>query len=351
MTSAGVVHLPESSAAPWPGESFYRPPGWRSKLAPGEIGPRLAVVTSQLEEDWENAKLITERKRLEEHVTLLRQMWVTREWVWRMAEALVGPPELDPFWHPWSHVHRLWGGVRLLDGNDGRDGFNLSLWGRVGIVDASKPGLPTINGSTRGRTAYVNGPHGDTARYVETCARAARAKHKVAAVVALDGCGWFAGNTTAEPLAAPDAATTVGSKRRFPTPAADTAPPTPPTPSPRQRHDALTDALGGLVLSGAVSTNTIDAAAACGPASLFRPTPTALFRSAPTARAAHAGGGPRGVQEPARRADRRRVDAVVWALSRCCEALTVAFGLSRAMCVPRGLLRRVDPCSKERVLG
>ncbi len=205
MTSANVVHLPESSAAPWPGESTYRPPGWRSKLAPGEIGPRLAVVTSLLEEDWENAKLITERKRLEEHVTLLRQMWVTREWVWRMAEALVGPPELDPFWHPWSHVHRLWGGVRLLDGNEGRDGFDLSLWGRVGIVDASKPGLPTIDGSTRGRTAYVNGPHGDTARYVETCTRAARAKHKVAAVVALDGCGWFAGNTTAKPLAAPDA--------------------------------------------------------------------------------------------------------------------------------------------------
>ena len=217
MTSANVVHLPESSAAPWPGESFYRPPGWRSKLAPGEIGPRLAVVTSQLEEDWENAKLITERKRLEEHVTLLRQMWVTREWVWRMAEALVGPPELDPFWHPWSHVHRLWGGVRLLDGNDGRDGFNLSLWGRVpeddracetksdGECISDKPCMH----APRGRTAYVNGPHGDTARYVETCARAARAKHKVAAVVALDGCGWFAGNTTAEPLAAPDATGTL----------------------------------------------------------------------------------------------------------------------------------------------
>ena len=167
MTSANVVHLPESSAAPWPGESFYRPPGWRSKLAPGEIGPRLAVVTSQLEEDWENAKLITERKRLEEHVTLLRQMWVTREWVWRMAEALVGPPELDPFWHPWSHVHRLWGGVRLLDGNDGRDGFNLSLWGRVGIVDASKPGLPTIDGSTRGRTAYVTRKDGGPALFAQ----------------------------------------------------------------------------------------------------------------------------------------------------------------------------------------
>ena len=111
-------------------------------------------------------------------------------------------------------MHRLWGGVRLLDGNEGRDGFNLSLWGRV-----TEPGSSTSfalgnlavkrEATERGRTAYVNGPHGDTARYVETCARAARAKHKVAAVVALDGCGWFAGNTTAEPLAAPDAAGTL----------------------------------------------------------------------------------------------------------------------------------------------
>lgn len=190
MTSVNVVHLPESAAAPWPGESTYRPPGWRSKLAPGEIGPRLTAVVELLKSDWESAALITERKRLEEHVALLRQMWVTREWVWRMAEALVGPPELDPFWHPWSHVHRMWSGVRLLDGNEGRDGFDLSLWGCV-----RHPHDPT---SERGRTAYVNGPHGDTARYVETCARAARAKHKVAAVVALDGCGWFAGNTSTE---------------------------------------------------------------------------------------------------------------------------------------------------------
>lgn len=189
-----VTHLPESSAAPWPGESTYRPPGWRSKLAPGEIGPRLREVASLLEDDWENAKLITERKRLEEHVALLRQMWVTRPWVWRLAEALIGPPEVDPFWHPWSHVHKLWGGVRLLDGNDGRDGFDLSLWGRAEED-------PNLTNGGRGRTAYVNGPHGDTTRCVETCTRAARADHKVAAVVALDGCGWFAGNTSTEPAA------------------------------------------------------------------------------------------------------------------------------------------------------
>lgn len=200
-TPQAVTHLPESSAAPWPGEATYRPPGWRSKLAPGEISPRLADVNDLLESDWENAALITERKRLEEHVALLRQMWVTRMYVWCLAEALVGPPEVDPFWHPWSHVHKVWAGVRLLDGNDGRNGFDLSLWGRVtepGSTSSFVLGSLSVKreSSDRGRTAYVNGPHGDTARYVETCTRAARAGHKVAAVVALDGCGWFAGNTS-----------------------------------------------------------------------------------------------------------------------------------------------------------
>lgn len=191
---AGVKHLPESAAARWPGEATYRPPGWQSELAPEKIGKRLIEVNKILEADWDNGVLIAERDVLEAHLAILRQMWITRERVWRLAELLIGPPEVDPFWHPWSHIHKLWGGVRLLDGNEGRDGFDLSLWGRRAVVDTSKPGLPTVDGSTRGRTAYVNGPHGDTAKYVETCTQAARAGHKVAAVVALDGNGWFAGN-------------------------------------------------------------------------------------------------------------------------------------------------------------
>ena len=194
--AATVVHLPDSSAAPWPGEATYRPPGWTSPLAPGEVGPRLAAVLKSLDGDWDNATLLAEQKLLEAHVMILRQMWTTREKVWRLAELLVGPPEVDPFWHPWSHVHKMFAGVRLLDGNEGRNGFDLSLWGRVMLAGESlafdAEGAP----QSRGRTAYVNGPHGNTARYVDLCTQAARAGHKVAAVVALDGNGWFAGNTS-----------------------------------------------------------------------------------------------------------------------------------------------------------
>lgn len=198
-TAATVVHLPESSATPWPGEATYRPPGWTSPLAPGEVGPRLVAVLKSLDGDWDNATLLAEQKLLEAHVVILRQMWTTREKVWRLAELLVGPPEIDPFWHPWSHVHKMFAGVRLLDGNEGRNGFDLSLWGRV----EEDPNLSHPE-QGRGRTAYVNGPHGDTARYVDLCTQAARVGHKVAAVVALDGNGWFAGNTSTEPAVAPD---------------------------------------------------------------------------------------------------------------------------------------------------
>jgi len=81
-----------------------------------------------------------------------------------------------------------------------RNGFDLSLWGRVTDPGSAVPftlgGLSATRASSeRGRTAYVNGPHGDTAKYVETCTQASRAGHKVAAVVALDGNGWFAGNS------------------------------------------------------------------------------------------------------------------------------------------------------------
>ena len=179
-----VKLLPESAAADWPNVAAYRPPGWRAAWSPAEVGWRW--------DEYFAAKARGERPTIDPevlyHVKLLRQAWFTRPEVWRLAELLIGPPEVDPFWNPWSHVHRMYSGVRLLDGVDGRDGFDLSLWGRV-----TSPTCETAVG--RGRTAYVNGPHDDTAAYVALAVRAVCAGHRVAAVVALDGCNWFAGGT------------------------------------------------------------------------------------------------------------------------------------------------------------
>lgn len=194
-----VQHLPESSAAPWPTVDAYRPPGWTSPLSPPAVVTALAALKKADERDFDPVGAAERKERiadLELHVALLRQAWCTRLEVWRLAEALIGPPEVDPFWNPWSVTHQTWSGVRLLDGNDGRDGFDLSLWGRV--IMSSAPGLPSLIRTPpfgRGRTAYVNGPHGDTSRYVALSTGAAAAGHRVAAVTALDGTGWFAGGT------------------------------------------------------------------------------------------------------------------------------------------------------------
>lgn len=196
-----VVHLPLSSAAPWSGADVFRPPGWRDPRSPAQVVARLAELEAERSgSGWESATLSTakEAARLEEHVKILRQSWVTRPNVWRLAEALIGPPEVDPFWNPWSYTHRLYSGVRLLDGLQGRDGFDLRLWGTVrGAPSAWNEDRQCFEiPPSRPRTAYVNGPHGNTAKYVGLAARAAAAGHRVAAVVALDGCNWFAGATS-----------------------------------------------------------------------------------------------------------------------------------------------------------
>lgn len=187
------VFLPESSAAPWPDESDFRPPGWRGKLSPVQVILRLAEVEEERKAPggWDSDKLAKEAGRLRELVKILRQSWCTPEYVWRLAEMLLGPPEVDPFWNPWGCTHLLWSGVRLLDGVQGRDGFDLSQWGRV-------PPQSVALGQTvtdRGRTAYVNGTHDDAGKYVSLSARAHAAGHRVAAAIALDGCKWFAGAT------------------------------------------------------------------------------------------------------------------------------------------------------------
>ena len=196
---SAVVHLPESSAAPWPTVDAYRPPGWTSPLSPSAVVATLAALKKADERDFDPVGAAERKERivdLERHVALLRQAWCTRLEVWRLAEALLGPPEVDPFWNPWSVTHATWSGVRLLDGNDGRDGFDLSLWGRVSMPSVfGPPSLIRTPPFGRGRTAYVNGPHGDTSRYVALSTGAAAAGHRVAAVTGLDGCGWFAGGT------------------------------------------------------------------------------------------------------------------------------------------------------------
>ena len=184
-----ITHLPESSAQPWPGVTDYRPPGWSGRMSPMDAAARLAEIEAD-PTAWTERSVGAERKRLLRLLKVLRQSWVTRPWVWQFAELFVGPPEVDPFWNPYSWIHRLWSDVRLLDGNDGRNGFDLSLWGRK---------LITVAGAEyeRGRTGYVNGPHGDTTGYVSLCTQAADAGHNVAAVIALDGCGWFSGKCAA----------------------------------------------------------------------------------------------------------------------------------------------------------
>lgn len=196
VTARKDIDFLVSSGASWPDEADYRPAGWTSLRSPAEVGQLDALVAKSKKRDTAphglDAATLVE---VEAHAAILRQCWVTPEYVWRLAELMVGPPEVDPFWNAWAHTHRLWSGVRLLDGRDGRNGFDVSLWGRV-----EGRGWSTASGreevlSERGRTAYVNGPHGDAGAYVSACVRARDLGHRVAAVVALDGCGWFAGNT------------------------------------------------------------------------------------------------------------------------------------------------------------
>lgn len=174
--AASPPMLPLSTAAEWPDESTYRPAGWTTGLTPRDVSTLSRKIETAKKPGTAPHGIAADVVAIvEQHMAILRQCWVTRPHVWRLAEALLGPPQTDPFWNPWSHIHRMYAGVRLLDGRDGRDGFDVSLW----------------TGTT-----YVNGPHGDTAAYVRTCVEAHLAGHRVAAVVTQDGLRWFAGAAT-----------------------------------------------------------------------------------------------------------------------------------------------------------
>jgi hypothetical protein len=165
-----------SAGAPWPGAADWRPAGWRSGLAPAEIGDALADLTSSAPgryEQWRARGL--DLPIVKADAALLRDCWSTCGWVWRLAEEVIGPPAVDPFWNPWAETHEIWTGVRLLDGRDGRDGFDPRLWGRG--------------------TAYVNGPHSANGRTVAATIAHVRAGNRAAVVAPLDGCEWVQGAT------------------------------------------------------------------------------------------------------------------------------------------------------------
>jgi hypothetical protein len=168
-----------SAAAAWPGAAAWRPAGWASGLAPEVLGGALArsraadePLARHLPPEVQIGSAVADLK-------LLRDCWATYLWVWRdLACPLIGPPAVDSFWNPWSTIHEEWAGVRLLDGREGRDGFDPANWG---------------DGA-----AYVNGPHSDNTASVAAAVAHARRGQPVAVVAPLDGCEWAMGALTPE---------------------------------------------------------------------------------------------------------------------------------------------------------
>ena len=169
-----------SAGAPWPNADAWRPAGWRTGLAPAEVAdalsdlaPRRGTPDPGRVAAWaaRGVTLATAKG----DAALLRDCWASQEWMWRLAEEIIGPPAVDSFWNAWSVTHELWSGVRLLDGTDGRDGFDPALWGAG--------------------TAYVNGPHSDNSRTMACVAAHVRAGNRAAMIAPLDGCDWVQGAT------------------------------------------------------------------------------------------------------------------------------------------------------------
>lgn len=176
---AGVAPL-LSAAAPWPDADAWRPRGWRTGLTPAEVAdalfdlnPKRGAVDLDRERYWHDRGVTLPAVKAD--AALLRDCWTTPLWIWRLAEEVIGAPSVDPFWNPWSAVHGAWSGVRLLDGQHGRDGFDVALWGSG--------------------AAYVNGPHSDNSRTMATVAAHVRAGNAAAVVAPLDGCDWVQGAT------------------------------------------------------------------------------------------------------------------------------------------------------------
>ena len=169
-----------SAGAPWPNADAWRPAGWRTGLSPADVAdalydlsPARGAVDPDRAAAWA-ARGVT-LATVKADAAVLRDCWASQEWMWRLAEEVVGPPAVDSFWNPWSVTHELWSGVRLLDGVDGRDGFDPGLWGTG--------------------TAYVNGPHSDNSRTMACVAAHVRAGSRAAMIAPLDGCDWVQGAT------------------------------------------------------------------------------------------------------------------------------------------------------------
>jgi hypothetical protein len=183
MTATTTVE--SASAATW------RPPGWRDGVedpyAPDE-GHTIENVFATLDEfeqrrlkdekGYPTLRYYTSEYKLTEagqaardsqtaedvahNVALLRDTWNTPACVWRLASVLLGVEfKVDPFWNPSTQgLPHL---VRMLDGQDGRDGFAV---------------LPSSNFPAHWRgdlpkgeaPAAANGPHSDVQRWLRCCA-------------------------------------------------------------------------------------------------------------------------------------------------------------------------------------
>lgn len=163
-----------SSGAPWPGADLWRPAGWRTGLAPAEVMEALSDLSSgkaEREAPWHARGVLLPAVKAD--AALLRDCWATPLWTWEVAAEIVGPPQVDPFWNPWSAIHERWAGVRLLDGREGRDGFD-----------------PAARGAG---TSYDNWPHSDNSRGMAALSAHVRAGNRAAAVAPLDGAAWVQG--------------------------------------------------------------------------------------------------------------------------------------------------------------
>ena len=153
-----------SAGTPWPNADAWRPAGWRTGLSPADVAdalydlsPARGAVDPDRAAAWA-ARGVTATAKAD--AALPATCWASQEWMWRLAEEVIGPPAVDPFWNPWSVTHEL-----LERGPPAR---------RRGRARWLRPGLWGTG------TAYANGPHSDNSRTMACVAAHVRAGNRAA---------------------------------------------------------------------------------------------------------------------------------------------------------------------------
>lgn len=113
-------------------------------------------------------------------MTMLRDCYVTDEWVWRLASLVAGKArgtwDCDPYFNAWSYTKEwLVENPLVLDGFEGRDGLAKD--------PDDKPSFWTGD-------CLVNGPHSVTEKWISLAAMHGR-ENIVAAVVQVSGQKWL----------------------------------------------------------------------------------------------------------------------------------------------------------------